>query len=203
MRRISIVIGSLALLAVGCVCGGCDDRRPASSDGGAGGADAAGGGTVDTATWSVTGAQTGSFDFDGDANYISCVTDGSGFFSVSAASFAGGGDSFQFNFRGYTGPGSYAVQYRGASDDPTGDVDLVGGYRYWIFYNQSTVDFSVQVPTMCNLVVSEVSGDPSRVSLALTCSDMVATITSPDYDDMDGAGLRPHVNLSAQVVCEL
>ncbi len=203
----------LLSIAAALVVTGCADDRGRADGGvgrdggidrdGGGGVDGGGASGVDTAAWSISGAQNASFTHDDESNYVRCTDTGSGLFAIDAASSAGGSDSLSIRFYGYFGPGTYEVGYRGASDDPTGDVRLAGGYSYWIFYNSSTIDFSLEIPTTCTITVAEATPGSSRVDISLSCAGLVAVITSPDYDDRDAAGLRPSIDLTAEVSCTL
>jgi hypothetical protein len=49
----------------------------------------------------------------------------------------------------------------------------------------------------------DVSESMSRIQASISCTGLVAKITSADYDDRDALGLRPAVNLMASFDCAL
>lgn len=153
---------------------------------------------LDTVHWSVSGARTATFDYDGDSNYVSCLVDASGLFNIRASSSAGGSDSVNFTFDAYDGPGTYDFTYA-TGGGPSGDVHLASGHNYWFFYNRSSTTLAMS-PSICTLVVA---GDDTRIGATLSCSEWVANITSPDYEDVDAEGFKPSITLSAQFSCAI
>ena len=199
MIKLARAVGlcSAALLSSIVGCGGSEAPR----DGAPPGTDAPIA-APETANITVSGARSASLVWDGDANYISCLTDASGFFSVSASNFAGGTEDLGFSFNNYTGPGTYDFTYSTGGGGPSSTLRLSGGYNYWFFFNRSSVDFST-VNATCTLVVAAPGGSTTRIDVTLTCSNYVANISSPDYADMSAAGFRPSVSFSALLSCDI
>ncbi|MBZ0119558.1 MAG: hypothetical protein K8H88_21385 [Sandaracinaceae bacterium] len=199
---------SLGVILIG-IFTGCGGRPSPGGDAGGPGRDGstvvdADGGTAsggDTATWSVSGARSESAAHDDDVNYVSCTLTPSGLLDMTSAEYAGGDPAITVRIRGYSGPGTFDFTYAPGGEGATADVRLPGGYGYWYFYDYSTVDFT-EIPSSCAISVSEPSPG-ARIHATISCTNLVATSISPDYDDRNAAGFRPYVSLTATFDCDI
>lgn len=153
----------------------------------------------ETASGTVSGAQFLSFSYGDDASSVTCLSDGSGLFNVSAYRQAGDtGEGFSFTFQEYSGPGSYSFEYLAAGDNPSVSVGVGGLYEYWFFYDFSRIDFE-QVRSTCTLVIT--GDDETSIDGTLSCQDLPATSLSDDYES-DPVDLGPSVDLTVQFSCD-
>jgi cysteine-rich repeat protein len=175
--------------------GGADADADADADGDASG--------VERATATLTGAQFDFWDYDGEANYISCVA-GDDLLGLTASPSAGSGDhDLTVYVDCYTGLGRYEWTYStSASCHNSVDVSAGSGYNYWSFYDYSRIDFH-EVYTHC---VVDAQADPAAgadwIHATVTCEDLIANITSPDYEDHP-TEFQPRVGLVADFRCQL
>lgn len=174
---------------------------PGTDAGGASGDGGAPIGGSNSATWSVSGAQSASRAHDDDVNYVSCALTPSGLLDMTSAEYPGGDPAITVRIQRYSAPGTFDFTYVPGANGASADVRLSGGYNYWYFYDYSSVDFS-EIPSTCSITVSET--EPSaRIHATISCTSLVAQITSPDYDERDAAGFRPAVSLTATFDCDI
>ncbi len=156
------------------------------------------GSSLDTAEWSVSGAISGSYSFDEEANFVSCIDSTDGLFNVAASDRAGGDIGFSFTVQDHFSPGVRDYTWHLGGGGPSGDV-RVGRNRYWYFYDSSTLGSSER-PATCTLTTESAGG--TRIHGTLSCSAFPAQITSPDYDLEDAAGFRPAADLEVEFDCD-
>lgn len=187
MRNVTVTWASVAMMLAGCGSG------ETTNDGGR---DAAS--SPAAAMINAYGANSASWSFDSETNSISCIDTGSGLLSVTAARSARSDERLQVYLRSFDGPGTYELTY-GSTTDLSATVSMLGGYEYDFSMNRSNIDLSV-VNSSCTLVIAG-DGETVPFDISITCSDLVASILSSDYDMRDAAGFRPRVALTARVTC--
>lgn len=187
MRVSGVMVGMAALLALGC---GSDESGSGGS--GAGGGD---GSTVpETATIEITGAQTESWDLDGQENDFTCLR-GTGSLDVLIRRSPSDSDDrvlVKLGDGAYTGPGTYSWTAM------TGNFDqqVVIGVGSMFEYETDLIGDAV---ADCSLETSEPG---TRVEGALSCADIPSAFGSADTPS-DPNEPHPTVNVEMSFSCQV
>lgn len=188
---------------------GCGSGDPGGGGGDAGGNVGGDAAIVAASTFeaSIRGAQnrTLSYTHAGTTTgqYVSCVTDGVDFFSISAAQRAGGDEGVRLALQGYRGPGAYSFTYHEPGyRDFTASVSL-GAYSYdFLLDSDPTGATTMTYPSSCTITVDDTSTE-DRATGTVDCTAFPANITSSDYLRSPRTMRQPTISFTATFDCAI